>query len=98
MTAASLKSLADTHTIMSASFGNLGLIVVSEAVKGSGLNANPTYEQAYSWELSRHLLGGAAFFYEPTKVLSIQSEIDWNGSKLQLIPLSLFMGALSYLV
>jgi hypothetical protein len=79
---------------MSASFSNLGTTVVSSAVEGSGLDANPTYEQAYSWELSRHLLGGAAFFYESTNVLSIQSEINLNGSKLQLIPLALFMGAL----
>ena len=94
MKSASPKSLADTHTIMSASFSGLGTTVVSSAVEGSGSDANPTYEQVYSWELSRELLGGAAYFYESTNVLHIQSEIDLNGSKLQLIPLVLFMGAL----
>jgi len=87
------KSLTDTRAIMSV--GGLGTNVVSLAVDGSGIDGNPTYEQAYSWELSRQLLGPAAYIYAPTNVLNIHSEIDLNGSKLQLIPLVLFIGALS---
>ena len=94
MNSASPKSVADTRTIMSATFLGLGTTVVSLAVDGSGLDANPTYEQVYSWELSRQLLGPAAYIYGSTNVLNIQSEIDLNGSKLQLIPLVLFVGAL----
>ena len=94
MNSASPKSVADTRTIMSAAFLGLGTTVVSLAVDGSGLDANPTYEQAYSWELSQQLLGPAAYIYGSTNVLNIESEIDLNGSKLQLIPLALFVGAL----
>jgi hypothetical protein len=89
---ASPKSLTDTRTIMSV--GSFGSSIVSLAVEGSGSDSNPTYEQAYSWELSRQQLGPAAYIYAPTNVLNIQSEIDVNGSKLQLIPLVLFIGAL----
>lgn len=91
---ASPKSVADTRTIMSVPFINLGTPVVSLAVDGSGLDANPTYEQAYSWELSRQLIGPAAYIYGSSNVLGVQSEIDLNGSELQLIPLLLFVGAL----
>jgi hypothetical protein len=66
------------------------------AVEGSGIDADPTYEQTYSWELSRQMLGPAAYIYGSTNVLQIQSEIDLIGSKLELIPLVLFMGALSF--
>jgi len=96
MNSASPKSLADTRIIMAASFiDSLGTNAVSLTVDtSSGLDANPTYEQVYSWELSRQLLGRAAYIYGSTNVLNIQSEIDLNGSKLQLIPLALFIGAL----
>ncbi|KIM38940.1 hypothetical protein M413DRAFT_29853 [Hebeloma cylindrosporum] len=94
-TSASPKSLADTRAIMSAAFINLGTTVVSLAVEGSGIDADPPYERTYSWELSRQMLGRAAYIYGSTNVLDIQSENELNGSKLQLIPLVLFIAALS---
>ena len=83
---------------MSAAFIDLTTSAVSLAVEGSGIDANPTYEQVYSWELSRQTLGPAGYIYGSTNVLDIQSEIDLNGSQLQLIPLVLFVAALLVLV
>jgi hypothetical protein len=79
---------------MSAGFQLLGTTVISATVDGAGLKPDTTYEEAYSLELSRQMLARAAFIYEPTDVLQIQSENDVNGSILQIIPLAFFLSAL----
>ena len=88
------KSLTTTRYIMAAGFQLLGTTVVSVAVDGAGLQSGTTYEGAYSLELSRQMLARAAFIYEPANVLQIQSEINVNGSEIQVIPLAIFLGAL----
>ncbi|KDR73867.1 hypothetical protein GALMADRAFT_227626 [Galerina marginata CBS 339.88] len=94
MESASPSSLTAARYIMSAGFQGLSTTVISSAVDGAGSQPNTTYEQAYSLELSRQMLARAALIYEPTNVIRIQSENSVNGSKLQVIPLLLFVGTL----
>ncbi|KDR68207.1 hypothetical protein GALMADRAFT_272694 [Galerina marginata CBS 339.88] len=88
------QPLTTARYIMSAGFERSSTTVISSAVAGAGLQSNTTFEEAYSLELSRQMLARAAFIYEPKNVLRIQYENNVNGSKLQLIPLVLFVGAL----
>ena len=67
--------------------------LVSDAVNGAGLLTNMSYEQAYGLELSKQTLARGAYIYEPRDVLSISKELNVIGSKLQLIPLVIFVVA-----
>lgn len=66
---------------------------VSDAVNGAGLLTNMSYEEAYSLELSKQALARGAYIYEPRDVLSISKELNIIGSRLQLIPLVVFVFA-----
>ncbi|PPQ97614.1 hypothetical protein CVT26_002372 [Gymnopilus dilepis] len=94
MQSASPKSLADTRAMMSPGFLLSNTAVISEAVDGAGLQSNTTYEEAYSLELSRFMLARGAGLYAPTDVLRIESNNYVNGSKLQVIPLAIFVATL----
>jgi len=64
---------------------------VSDAVDGAGLLTNMSYEEAYSLQLSKQALARGAVIYEPRNVLSISKELNIIGSRLQLIPLIIFV-------
>lgn len=66
---------------------------VSYAVDGAGLQENTTFEEAYSLELSRQTLARGAYMYEPKPVLGINNELVVIGTRLQIIPLVLFVAA-----
>lgn len=64
---------------------------VSAAVDGAGLLTGVTYEEAYSLELSKQALARGAYIYESRDVESISKELNIIGSRLQLIPLVIFV-------
>ena len=64
---------------------------VSYAVDGAGLQENTTFEEAYSLELSRQTLARGAYMYEAIPVLGINNELIVIGTRLQIIPLMLFV-------
>jgi len=66
---------------------------VSYAVDGAGLQDNTTFEETYSLELSRQTLARGAYMYEAKPVLGINKELIVIGTRLQIIPLVLFVAA-----
>ncbi|KDR67245.1 hypothetical protein GALMADRAFT_283600 [Galerina marginata CBS 339.88] len=87
-------SVAVTRAIASAAFLDEYTSAVSNAVNGAGLQQGTTYEEAYSLELSRRVIGPSAFIYKPTNVLEIHSQHGVTGSRLELAPLIIFIGTL----
>lgn len=81
-----------TRHIMTVMFNTFSA-QVSDAVNGAGLLTNMSYEEAYSLELSKQALARGAYIYEPRDVLSISKELNIIGSRLQLIPLVVFVFA-----
>jgi len=69
------------------------LTQVSDAVDGAGLLTSMSYEEAYSLQLSKQALARGAYLYAPRDVLSISKEQNIIGSRLQLIPLVIFVCA-----
>ncbi|KAG9011455.1 hypothetical protein FRB94_008286 [Tulasnella sp. JGI-2019a] len=67
---------------------------ISQRVEGAGyLGQSMTYVDAYAQELSRELVAFSASIWEPSQVLSVQNVEQKLGSRVQIIPLALYVSA-----
>lgn len=63
---------------------------VPDAVDGTGLQSG-NYADAFALELSRELLGLSASIYMPADVVSIVTSTQTFGSRVKVIPLTLYV-------
>lgn len=67
---------------------------VPERVEGAGLSSSSiSYEDAFALELSRELVAFSSSIWAPSSVLDIQSRNESLGSRIQLVPLTLYVSA-----
>lgn len=72
---------------------------VSQRVEGSGYVTGESmpYVDAYAQELSRELVAFSASIWEPAQAISVQNAEQKLGSKVQVVPLALYvLAVLSY--
>jgi len=64
---------------------------VPQNVEGSGLHFGMNYVDAFGLELSRELVAFSASIWQPENVLSISGTKSEQGTRLQIIPLALYV-------
>ena len=100
---ATLMDVDSTKYMTSVMFSSMTDILysVSDAVEGAGLQENRSYVEAYGLALSRQVLARGADIYEARDVIGVAKEQSVIGTKLQIIPLIIFVAAMvlfSYVV
>lgn len=65
---------------------------IEQVVEGAGyLGQGQTYEQAFSTELSRQLVGYTAMIWMPEDALSVENATYKLGSRIQIVPFALYV-------
>ncbi|KAF9458683.1 hypothetical protein BDZ94DRAFT_1239783 [Collybia nuda] len=90
------SSLAHARAMISFGLPIEGSTWVRDAVDGSGIQTNSTYEEAYALELSRQTLARSAVIYENTPVLMINREQQIIGTKLFMIPFVIMLAMMLF--
>lgn len=92
---ASPASVQDTQYIVTVGFGSSPLGTVKSTVEGAGIQTVTTYEEAFSLELSRRILGLGATLYVQNAATEVHSELATVGSELNLIPFTILLACMT---
>ena len=92
---ASPASVQDTQYIVAIGFELSPVDTVKSNVEGAGIQTATTYEEAFSLELSRRILGLGATLYIQNEATEVHSEVATVGSELNLIPFTILLACMT---